>query len=101
MALKGPSIRVNGVLNSWLILAKKRDLVLSSNFSFSVNVSDSGLDRGQITAANLHADFLDSGGGSRVAFVQKVTGITIDTTAASNVDIDGHGTINAAIVSGR
>jgi cysteine-rich repeat protein len=81
-------------------LAWLNSLGFNSNLAFSVNVSDSGLDRGQITAGNIHPDFRDAGGNSRVAYVQKVTGTTIDTTAAGNIDTDGHGTINAAIVGG-
>ncbi len=81
-------------------LAWLNGLGFNTNFNFVVNVSDSGLDRGQTTAANLHQDFLDAGGSSRVAYVQQVTGTTIDTTAANNNDIIGHGTIDHAIVGG-
>ena len=75
-------------------------LGFNANFDFAVDVTDSGFDRGQITAANIHADFQDAGGASRVAYVQRVTGTTISTTAANNLDTDGHGTLNAAIVGG-
>jgi hypothetical protein len=81
-------------------LAWLNGLGFNNTFNFVVNVTDSGLDRGQTTAANLHQDFLDGAGNSRVAYVQEVTGTTIDTTAANNNDIDGHGTINHAIVGG-
>ncbi len=75
-------------------------LGFNANFNFVVDVTDSGFDRGQTTAANVHADFLDAGGASRVAYVQRVTGTVISTTAANNLDIPGHGTINAAIIGG-
>jgi hypothetical protein len=72
----------------------------NNTFNFTVNVTDSGLDRGRTTAATLHADFLDPAGNSRVTFVQQVSGSTIDNTAGGNLDIDGHGTINHAIIGG-
>ena len=75
-------------------------LGFNTNFNFVVNVSDSGLDRGRTTAANLHQDFLDGAGNSRVAYVQQVSGTTIDNTAANNNDTIGHGTIDHAIVGG-
>lgn len=75
-------------------------LGFTSDFNFAVDVTDSGFDRGQTTAGNVHADFLNAGGGSRVAYVQRVTGTTISTTAANNLDTDGHGTLNAAIIGG-
>ena len=71
-----------------------------TQFSFVVDVTDSGFDRGQTTVANLHQDFLDACGNSRGAYVQRVSGTTIDTTAANNNDTGGHGTINLAIVGG-
>ncbi len=81
-------------------LAWLNGLGFNNTFNFTVNVTDSGLDRGRTTAANLHPDFLDGAGNSRVAFVQEVSGSTIDNTAAANVDTDGHGTINHAIIGG-
>ena len=76
-------------------------LGFNADFDFAVDVTDSGFDRGLTTVGNVHADFLDGGGASRVAYVQRVTGTTISTTAANNLDTDGHGTINAAIIGGR
>jgi hypothetical protein len=81
-------------------LAWLNGLGFNNTFNFAVNVTDSGLDRGQTTAANLHPDFLDVTNNSRVVYVQQVSGSTIDNTAAANVDTDGHGTINHAIVGG-
>ena len=71
-----------------------------ANFGFTVDVTDSGLDRGQTVAANLHQDFLDAGGNSRVTYVQEVVGSVISTAAADNLDGGGHGTLNASIVAG-
>ncbi len=81
-------------------LAWLNGLGFNTNFGFVVDVADTGIDRGQTTAANLHQDFLDAAGNSRVAYVQRVDGINIDTTAANNVDAGGHGTIDLAIVGG-
>jgi hypothetical protein len=75
-------------------------LGFGATFDFVVDVADCGIDRGRTTAANLHQDFLDAGGTSRVAYVQQVTGTTIDVTAANNNDLWGHGTIDCAIVGG-
>lgn len=71
-----------------------------ANFDFVVDVTDDGFDRGEITAANVHPDFLDSLGNSRVAYVQKVSGTFINTTEGVNRNVGGHGTINASIVAG-
>jgi cysteine-rich repeat protein len=81
-------------------LAWLNALGFNSNFGFVVNVSDSGLDRGQTTADSVHPDFRDATANSRVSYVQRVTGTSIDTAAANNLDTDGHGTINAAIIGG-
>jgi hypothetical protein len=75
-------------------------LGFTSDFGFAVDVTDSGFDRGQIAAGSIHADFLNAGLASRVVYVQRVTGTTISTTAVDNLDTDGHGTINAAIIGG-
>lgn len=81
-------------------LAWLNDLGFTSNFDFAVDVTDSGVDQGSTAAANLHADFLDAGGSSRVAYAVKVSGTTIGSTATDAQDCDGHGTINCAIVGG-
>ena len=81
-------------------LAWLQNLGFNETFDFVVNVTDSGLDRGSTTAANLHPDFLDADGNSRIAYVQQVRGTIIDTSPSSNVDIGGHGTIDHAIVGG-
>ena len=77
-----------------------QNLGFNETFDFVVNVTDSGLDRGSTAATDLHPDFLDSEGNSRVAYVQQVSGATIDVLASSNVDTGGHGTIDHAIVGG-
>ena len=81
-------------------LAWLNALGFNATFDFVVDVADTGIDRGQTTAANLHQDFLDAVGNSRFAYVQQITGTTIDTTAANNNDTNGHGTIDLAIVGG-
>ena len=75
-------------------------LGFNGTFDFVVNVTDSGFDRGQTNASNLHQDFQDADGNSRVEYVQQVSGTTISETANNNIDVDGHGTINLAIVGG-
>lgn len=79
-------------------LAWLNGLGFNTNFGFVVDVTDDGFDEGQIGAANVHPDFLDTGGNSRVTYVRKVAGTTVSTTDDENCD--GHGTINAAIVGG-
>ena len=64
----------------------------TSNFSFTVDVADDGLDRGSTT--DVHQDFKDAGGTSRVTYV------TNYTTDASGDSGGGHGNINAAIIGG-
>ena len=64
----------------------------TSNFSFTVDVSDDGLDRGSTT--DVHQDFKDAGGASRVTYVQNYT------TDASGDSGAGHGNLNSAIVAG-
>ena len=53
---------------------------------------------GQTGAANVHEDFLDAGGSSRVTYVRRISGTTISTTGDEGCG--GHGTINAAIAGG-
>ena len=75
-------------------------LGFNNTFDFSVNITDSGFDSGQITTGNVHPDFLDVNGNSRITYVQRVFGESIETTATSNIDTNGHGTIDHAIVGG-
>lgn len=64
----------------------------SFTFPFTVDVADDGLDRGSIS--DVHQDFKDAGGTSRVAYVLNYT------TDAAGDSGGGHGNINAAIISG-
>jgi subtilase family protein len=66
----------------------------SSTFSFAIDVSDTGLDRGAITADKLHPDFLDSNKQSRVLYARDYT------SELDAGDIQGHGTINLSIAGG-
>ncbi|WP_447969782.1 S8 family serine peptidase [Nitrospira sp. M1] len=91
---------IGSQLSSPGYLAWLNSLGFDDTFDFVVNVSDSGFDRGQTTVGNVHQDFLDQGGASRIAYVQEVTGATIDVSAANNIDTGGHGTIDHAIVGG-
>ncbi len=65
-----------------------------SNFSFAIDIADSGIDRGGITPAKLHPDFLDSSGQSRVLYARDYT------SELDPGDVQGHGTINASIAAG-
>jgi len=64
----------------------------TSAFPFTVDVGDDGLDRGSTT--DVHQDFRDAGGVSRVAYALNYTS---DAAADSG---GGHGNINAAIIAG-
>lgn len=67
---------------------------LASRFNFAIDISDSGLDRGSMQVANLHRDFLDASGQSRVVYARDYTS---DLDAS---DIPGHGTLNMSIAGG-
>lgn len=64
----------------------------TSNFSFTVDVADDGLDRGSTT--DVHQDFKDAGGTSRVTYILNYT------TDASGDGGGGHGNLNAAVIGG-
>lgn len=66
----------------------------SSNFSFAIDVADTGIDRGLITADKLHPDFLDSNKQGRVLYARDYT------SEADPGDVPGHGTINMSIAAG-
>ncbi|MEK6324452.1 MAG: S8 family serine peptidase [Acidobacteriota bacterium] len=66
----------------------------SSTFSFAIDVSDTGLDRGAITPDKLHPDFLDSTKQSRVLYARDYT------SELDPGDVPGHGTINMSIAAG-
>lgn len=67
---------------------------LASPFGFSIDVTDSGIDRGSTSANNLHPDFLDSSGQSRVVYARDYT------SELDPGDAFGHGTINLSIAGG-
>ncbi|MBI1850543.1 MAG: S8 family serine peptidase [Planctomycetes bacterium] len=64
----------------------------TSLFPFAVDVADDGFDRGSTT--DVHRDFKDEAGASRVAYALNYSA---DSTADGGA---GHGTLNAAIVGG-
>jgi hypothetical protein len=66
----------------------------TSQFNFTIDVTDTGLDRGQITADKLHPDFLNSSGQSRVVYARDYT------SEQDPGDPRGHGTINLSIAGG-
>jgi hypothetical protein len=66
----------------------------SSTFAFAIDVSDTGFDRGAITADKVHPDFLDSNRQSRVLYARDYT------SELDPGDIQGHGTINMSIAAG-
>jgi hypothetical protein len=66
----------------------------SSRFGFGIDITDTGFDRGSILAANIHPDFKDAAGQSRMIYAR-------DYTAELDPgDIPGHGTINHSIAGG-
>ncbi len=69
-------------------------LGFNSTFDFAIDIADSGFDRGADSLPNLHQDFLDAGGASRVRYLHDFTG------SPSANDTDGHGTLNASIALG-
>lgn len=67
---------------------------LATPFNFAIDITDTGLDRGAVTADNLHPDFLDANGQSRVAYARDYT------SELDAGDAAGHGTINVSIAGG-
>ncbi len=61
---------------------------------FAIDVTDTGIDRGEIGPDNLHPDFLDSSGRSRVVYARDYT------SELDPGDVPGHGTINLSIAGG-
>ena len=66
----------------------------TSRFGFSIDVADSGIDRGSTSADKLHQDFLDQSGQSRVSYARDYT------SELDAGDPFGHGTINLSIAGG-
>jgi hypothetical protein len=67
---------------------------LASRLDFAIDVTDTGVDRGSLLAANLHPDFRDSSGQSRLIYARDYTS-ELDPS-----DAQGHGTINLSIAGG-
>ncbi|HEU4389709.1 MAG TPA: S8 family serine peptidase, partial [Blastocatellia bacterium] len=67
---------------------------LGSAFDFAIDAADSGLDRGSTLAANLHPDFLDAAGQSRVVYARDYT------SELDPGDPAGHGTLNLSVAAG-
>jgi hypothetical protein len=66
----------------------------SSPFGFTIDVSDTGIDKGSILAASLHPDFKDAAGQSRIVYARDYT------SELDSSDLEGHGTINLSIAGG-
>jgi hypothetical protein len=66
----------------------------SSQFGFGIDVTDTGMDRGATTPDQLHPDFLNAQGQSRVLYARDYT------SELDAGDIGGHGTINLSIAGG-
>ncbi|MFY9572382.1 MAG: S8 family serine peptidase, partial [Blastocatellia bacterium] len=66
----------------------------SSGFNFAIDVSDTGFDRGFVTADKVHPDFLDANKQSRVLYARDYT------SELDPGDVGGHGTINMSIAAG-
>jgi hypothetical protein len=75
---------------------------LDQPMDFAVDVGDTGLDIGSFEANQLHPDFLDSAGNSRVAYTRDYTGDFHggDPSVLAAHDSLGHGTIDASIIGG-
>ena len=78
-------------------LAYLNSLGFNSTFDFAVDVADTGLDRGSSSPPNLHPDFFDAMGNSRIAYVRDFSFSPGNFPAH---DATGHGTINASIIGG-
>ncbi len=83
-------------------LAFLNSVGFNSDFDFSVDVGDTGFDRGSADAATVHPDFLNAQGTSRVAYLHDFTQDSHpgDPTILPTHDALGHGTINASIIGG-
>ncbi|HWP43031.1 MAG TPA: S8 family serine peptidase, partial [Blastocatellia bacterium] len=88
MAEDGKQVRGPGYLD-WLAARG-----FATRFSFAIDVTDTGLDRGATEADKLHTDFLDSNGRSRVVYARDYT------RELEAGDTAGHGTINLSIAGG-
>jgi hypothetical protein len=85
---EGKEPKGSGYLN-WL-----QSKGFSSRFDFAIEVTDTGVDRGSLLSANLHSDFKDASGQSRLIYARDYTS-ELDPS-----DTQGHGTINLSIAGG-
>lgn len=76
----------------------------NSNFDFAVDVADTGFDKGSEDFRQVHPDFLDSTGASRIAYLHDFSSDFLlhqdNPNILANHDTFGHGTINASIIGG-
>ncbi|PYP86034.1 MAG: hypothetical protein DMF61_14450 [Blastocatellia bacterium AA13] len=70
---------------------------ISSTPDFVVDLSDSGIDQGNLSPSVLHRDFLNAGGAGRIAYARFMGA---EASSSSVNDITGHGTLNASILGG-
>jgi hypothetical protein len=68
---------------------------LNTQSDFSIDFSDTGIDRGSALAKSLHPDFVDLSGNSRVSYIADYIG------DGQPDDRRGHGTIVASIAAGN
>lgn len=74
---------------------------IGKEFDFVIDVMDSGFDRGHISGAEVHEDFFDDTGKSRLKYAQTVKdGQVITSPASALADGLGHGTHVAGILVG-
>jgi hypothetical protein len=70
---------------------------ISAAPDFTIDIADTGIDKGSLDPAEIHKDFLGAGGAARVVYARFVAGGGLEGTVN---DTSGHGTINASIVGG-
>lgn len=77
---------------------------LNTPFDFSVDVADTGFDTGAKQEGQIHPDFLDPKGKSRISFLHDFSGDFDSHSGDPSIlpahDTLGHGTLNASIVGG-
>jgi len=84
----GKQLRGPGYL-SWLAAHG-----FTAPFGFAIDVTDTGFNKGSIAPADVHPDFLDGAGQSRVVYARDYT------SDLDPGDIPGHGTLNLSIAAG-
>jgi hypothetical protein len=83
-------------------LAFLNSLGFNSEFSFAIDIGDTGFDIGSSDPARMHPDFLNSTGTSRIAYLSDYTQDSHpnDPSILPTHDLLGHGTLNASIAAG-